>query len=151
MTGLGMLVVVLLAQGQPIDFPHNTHVSKVAMECIDCHSRVDTRAEAGLPSVRKCMLCHQKIAVDKPGVKALHGFAEKKHEVPWVRVFGFEREAQVKFMHAPHVRAKIACTRCHGAVEKMTVAEPAVKHTMGTCVSCHREHKASTECIACHF
>ncbi len=121
------------------------------MACIDCHSRVDTRAEAGLPSVRKCMLCHRTIAKDKPGVQALRQYAEQKHEIPWVRVYGFEPEAQVKFRHAPHIWAKIECRTCHGAVEKMTVAQPAVKHNMGTCLACHRERKASTECIACHF
>ncbi len=36
-------------------------------------------------------------------------------------------------------------------LEKMTVARPVVKHTMGGCLSCHRQQKASTDCSACHF
>ena len=63
-------------QQQPIEFPHDRHVAK-GLECIDCHSRVDTRAEAGMPSVRKCMLCHEKVATDGPGVQILRQYAEK--------------------------------------------------------------------------
>jgi hypothetical protein len=138
-----------LAQ-QPLDFPHNTHTA-AGLQCIDCHIRVDTRAEAGLPSVRKCMLCHTKIAADKPGVKALRKYAEQGREIPWVRVYGFEPGANVKFQHAPHIRAKVECRTCHGEVERMTVAQPVVRHTMGTCITCHRQQNATTDCVACHF
>ena len=138
-----------LAQ-QPIEYPHNKHVA-AGMECIDCHIRVDTRAEAGLPSVRKCMLCHRTIATEKAEVKKLAQFAQQQREIPWERVYGFERGAHVKFQHAPHVRASVACKTCHGEVEKMTVAQPAVRHTMGTCVTCHRQQNATTDCVACHY
>ena len=135
---------------QPLNFPHSTHVAR-GIECIDCHSRVDSRAEASLPSIGKCMLCHRSMAAEKLGLKQLRGYAEKRREIPWVRVYGFERDSHVKFQHAPHIRAKLACAECHGAVEKMTVAQPVVKHTMGTCITCHRQRGASTECIACHI
>ena len=51
----------------------------------------------------------------------------------------FRREALVKFQHAPHVRARIACATCHGDMTQATTAELLVKHNMGTCLSCHRQ------------
>lgn len=138
-----------LAQ-QPVDFPHDKHVA-AALECIDCHTGVESRAAAGIPSVRKCMLCHSTIAVDKPGVKALRQYSDQRREIPWVRVYAFEPSAQVKFHHAAHMRAKLECKTCHGDVAGMGVARPAVKHTMGTCITCHRQNNATTDCVACHF
>ena len=147
---LALLCVPVFAQQQPIDFPHNLHVAE-GLECIDCHSTVDTRAAATLPSVRKCMLCHEKVATDGPGVRALREYMKKRREVPWVRVYGFAESAHVKFRHWPHIQAKIACQMCHGSVEKMTTATRVINHTMGTCVNCHRQNQASDDCAACHY
>ena len=97
------------------------------------------------------MLCHAKLAAAKPEIQKLAGYAARKREVPWRRVYGFDREALVKFQHAPHFRAKIDCARCHGDMRQATTAERLVKHTMGTCLSCHRENKASEDCAACHY
>lgn len=135
---------------QPIEFPHDKHVAR-GMECIDCHSRADTRAEAGIPSIRKCMFCHKTLFPKGAGVKQVQEYSARRIEAPWVRVYGFEQSALVKFQHAPHVRSGVECKTCHGEVEKMTVAQPVVKHTMGTCITCHRQRNASTECSACHI
>ena len=147
---LALLCAPVFAQQQPIDFPHNLHIEE-GLECIDCHSTVDTRAAATLPSVRKCMLCHEKVATDGPGVTALRDYAEKRREVPWVRVYGFTESAHVKFRHSPHIQAKVACQICHGSVKNMTTATRVVNHTMGTCVSCHRRNQASDDCAVCHY
>ena len=53
--------------------------------------------------------------------------------------------------HAAHIRAKIDCATCHGDMTQATTAERLVKHTMGTCLSCHRQYKASEDCATCHF
>jgi hypothetical protein len=97
------------------------------------------------------MLCHAKVATAKPEVQKLAAYHGKGREIPWKRVYGFDRNALVKFPHAPHFRAKIACSRCHGDMTQATTAEPLVKHTMGTCLSCHRQNKASEDCAACHY
>jgi hypothetical protein len=146
---IGLGAWLALAE-QPIEFPHNRHAA-LGLACLDCHSTADTRAAAGMPSVRKCMLCHEKLATDKPGVKKVIGYAATKREIPWRRVYWFGPEALVKFRHAPHIRAKLDCTTCHGDMTKVTVAEPVVKHTMGTCLDCHRQRRASQDCVACHF
>ena len=57
----------------------------------------------------------------------------------------------MRFNHAPHIRASVDCATCHGDVSQMSVAEHAVDHSMGFCVNCHREKKASNDCLTCHF
>jgi hypothetical protein len=142
--------IVVWAQEQPIEFPHNQHIAQ-GLACLDCHSTADTGAAATIPSIYKCMLCHEKIATDGPGVTALHAYAEQRREPPWVRIYGFGKTAHVKFRHAPHVRKGITCQSCHGQVQEMTTAQPAVRHTMGTCVTCHRQNQASDDCTVCHY
>jgi len=145
----GLFAVCLLAR-QPIAFPHNTHM-KLGLNCLDCHIGADTRAAAGIPSVRKCMLCHAKLAREKPEEKKVIEYANKNIEIPWDRVYGFSPEAHVMFRHAPHYRAGIGCSTCHGDLTKATVAERTVTHTMGTCLTCHRQKHASEDCAACHY
>lgn len=150
-TGVWLALVCPLAAAarQPIQFPHKSHVA-LGMDCLDCHIGADARADAGIPSVQKCMLCHQKLATNKPEVKKVMEFAASGREIPWERVYGFEPEALVRFQHAPHYRANINCSTCHGDMTKATVAEPVVKHNMGTCLTCHRERNASQDCATCH-
>jgi hypothetical protein len=135
---------------QPIPFPHKTHIDKKA-ECVDCHESVEKGPIAGIPSVKTCMICHSQIATDRPLIKQVTEYSEKGIEIPWQRVYGFTRESHVRFNHAPHVRASVACSACHGDVANQTVAERSVDHSMGFCVNCHREKKASNDCLTCHY
>jgi ribosomal protein L37AE/L43A len=136
--------------GQPVAFPHNTHM-KLGLDCVDCHSGADTRDAAGIPSVQKCMLCHAKLAREKPEVKKVIEYAKKNVEIPWERVYGFSPDAHVMFRHAPHYRAGVGCATCHGDLTKATMAERLVTHNMGTCLTCHRQNHASEDCAACHY
>lgn len=149
-TWIAALFVSTALAGQPIAFPHNTHM-KLGLDCLDCHSGADTRAAAGIPSIRKCMLCHAKLAREKPEVKKVIQYADKNLEIPWERVYGFSQDAHVKFRHAPHYKAGITCSICHGDLSKATIADRTVAHTMGTCLSCHRQKHASEDCVACHY
>ncbi len=135
---------------QPIAFPHKTHIAKQAM-CTDCHETVERGPIAGIPSVKTCMICHSQIATDRPLIKEVTSYSEKGVEIPWQRVYGFTHEAHVKFNHAPHIRANVECSTCHGDIANMTVAERAVDHTMGFCVTCHRQKNAPNECTTCHY
>lgn len=139
-----------LAQQQPIAFPHNTHM-KLGLSCLDCHTGADTRAAAGIPSVRKCMFCHAKLATKKPEVQKVIAYSNKKIEIPWVRVYSFSPRADVQFRHAPHYKAGITCSTCHGDMARATVAQRSVTHNMGTCLTCHRQKHASQDCAACHY
>jgi hypothetical protein len=140
----------LPASEQPVAYSHKQHLA-LGLRCLDCHSGADTGAQATIPSVRKCLLCHAKIASGKQEIQKLAGYAARKREVPWNRVYGFDPAALVKFQHAPHVRARIDCSRCHGDMTQATTAEPLVKHSMGTCLSCHRQNHASEDCASCHY
>ena len=151
-----MLIIILIfgvvaaLADQPVAYSHKQHLA-LGLQCLDCHISADTSAAASIPSVRKCMLCHAKIGIANPEVKKVIAFANSKREIPWQRVYGFPRESLVKFRHAPHARAKIECARCHGDMTQATTAQPLVKHSMGSCLSCHRQYKATEDCAACHY
>ena len=138
------------AARQPIEFPHNVHIGK-QIGCETCHEGVDKGPVAGLPSVRTCMICHEAIATDRPRIRQITAMRDKGIDLAWQRVYGFAADDHVRFNHAPHIRAKVACTTCHGDLASQTVAEPVVNHTMGFCVNCHMERKASVDCLVCHF
>lgn len=150
------MICILIAKAaagpsvQPIAYSHRQHIA-LGLQCLDCHGGADTSAAAMLPSVRKCMLCHAKLAAAKPEIKKLAAFAASKREVPWQRVYGFPPESLVRFQHAAHARARIACATCHGDMTQASTAEVLVKHNMGTCLTCHRQYKATEDCAACHY
>ena len=146
---LGMMNGAVAAD-QPIAYSHKIHTDR-GLQCLDCHSGADTGERATIPSVAKCMLCHAKIATDKPEIKKIAQYATAKREIPWARVYGFDPSAFVKFQHAPHIRANVPCARCHGDMTQAATAQPLVKHTMGTCLSCHRQNHASEDCATCHY
>jgi hypothetical protein len=135
---------------QPLPFPHKTHLAKKAV-CTDCHESVEKGPVAGIPSVKTCMICHSQIATDRPLIKEVTAYSDKGVEIPWQRVYGFTQQSHVKFNHAPHIRAKVDCARCHGDLANQTVAERVVDHTMGFCVTCHRQQQAPNDCLTCHY
>ena len=138
-----------LAQ-QPLEFPHDTHIGKKIM-CEVCHEGVATGAVAGLPSVKTCMICHDAIANDRPIIQKLADLQKRGVDLNWQRVYGYTAEAHVKFNHAPHIRAKVGCSTCHGPIGEGTVAQRNVDLNMGFCVNCHHERNAPVDCLTCHF
>jgi hypothetical protein len=143
-------VSLLQAVDQPIAYTHKKHIA-LGLQCLDCHSMADIGPAATLPSVTKCMLCHAKMATDKPEIKKIADYAAKGREIPWVRVYGFEPQALVKFNHAPHIRARVECATCHGDMTQADTAQKLVNHNMGTCLTCHRQKGASQDCATCHY
>lgn len=137
---------------QPIPFPHKTHIAK-GLGCTDyCHEGATKGPIAGLPSVKTCMICHDAIATDRPLIQTVtKQYAERKLDLPWQRVYGYAPQAHVRFNHAPHIRAKVECSTCHGHVAEQTVAERNVDLNMGFCVDCHRQKEVSVDCLTCHF
>jgi hypothetical protein len=136
---------------QPFPFPHNVHAEK-QLGCTEyCHEGVTTGPVAGIPSVKACMICHAAIASDRPLIKSLADFEQRGIDIAWQRVYGYTDEAHVRFNHAPHIRAKVECSTCHGDVAQQTVAERQVDMTMSFCVDCHKSRQASTDCLVCHY
>lgn len=135
---------------QPIAFPHNQHLAQ-GVDCVVCHTGVKQGPVAGIPSDKLCMGCHEVLATDRPEIQKLAAYFHAGRDVPWERVYGFAPSAHVQFNHAPHIRAGIDCSACHGNVSQMKVAVRAVEINMGFCLRCHRSRQVSTDCITCHF
>lgn len=135
---------------QPLAFSHQLHLSQGA-QCTDCHSGVEQGPRAGLPSLSTCMICHSQIATDRPLIQQITALSDKGLDLTWQRVYGYEREAHVRFEHAPHIRAKVECSTCHGDMTTQTVAERKVNLDMAYCVNCHKQKQASNDCLTCHF
>ena len=136
---------------QPFPFPHSTHVAK-KVACTDyCHESVTKGPVAGLPSIKTCMICHESIATDRPLIQQITEMSKRGVDLSWERVYGYSAEAHVRFNHAPHLRAKVECSTCHGPIDQQTVAQRNVNLNMGYCVDCHKSRGASNECLTCHF
>src|SRR6266403_3589573 len=88
------IAMTALAADQPIAYSHKVHIER-GLKCLDCHIGADVSARATLPSVSKCMLCHAKIATDKPEIKKIAAYAAAKREIPWQRVYEFDASAAV--------------------------------------------------------
>jgi hypothetical protein len=135
---------------QPIAYTHKVHLGN-GMQCTDCHTSVETGPVAGIPGVQLCMTCHETIAADKAEIKRLAAYQARGEDIPWQRVYDYYPSAHVKFHHASHIRAAVDCKTCHGDMTQQTVAVRAVNMTMGFCLDCHKQKKASIDCITCHY
>lgn len=137
------------APEQPIAFSHRVHVIDDGIDCAYCHSAARRSRFAGIPSVERCMGCHRIVLPEHPEVEKLARSWQYRAPIRWVKVYsvpGF-----VRFSHEPHVRAHVACGRCHGAVESMDVVARTTSLQMGWCIECHRSMHATVDCLACHF
>jgi len=135
---------------QPIAFSHKTHLDK-NVGCATCHEGAAKGPVAGIPSVKTCMICHESIATDRPLIQKVADYDKRKVEIPWQRVYGYSRVSHVRFQHAPHGRAGVECSACHGNLAEQTVAERRVNLTMAFCVKCHTAKRAPNDCLTCHF
>lgn len=135
---------------QPFAFSHQLHLSK-ELACTDCHDGVERGPVAGLPSINTCMICHSQIATDRPDIQTLADMQARGRDLAWSRVYGYVREAHVRFAHAPHVKAGVDCSTCHGDLKQQTVARRVVEMDMAFCVNCHKARQASNDCLTCHY
>lgn len=158
--GLVIVVIALIllvssatdaAYEQPIAYSHALHAGELKIQCQYCHVGVAKGPVAGIPSVEKCMGCHENIATDNSEVQKLAGYWERQEPVPWVRVN--EQPSFVYFNHSSHVASGVTCGACHGDVANMDVVEPVVNMNMGFCLDCHAEQEnkdALWDCAVCH-
>jgi hypothetical protein len=136
---------------QPIAYTHTVHIHKAGLQCNYCHVGVDKGPIASIPNVPKCMECHEFTIPNNPEIQKIAAYQKRGEEIPWQRVYGWVDDSHVKFNHAPHIRANVECATCHGDVANMTTAKKVVNHTMGFCISCHEQKKASNDCMTCHY
>ncbi len=131
-----------------IAFDHTIHVGKYGMACLGCHVDARNSPSAGLPSVRKCMGCHKFVAKDKPAIIALTKLFEKGEAPVFRRIH--DLPDYVYFSHRMHIAAQVACSNCHGDVGQMKRVQQVSPLTMGWCLDCHKQRKATLECVGCH-
>lgn len=150
---------------QPIEFPHDIHTAVNKINCLYCHNYARRSKVAGIPPTSKCMGCHSVIATDKPRIKQLTEYWEKKQPVPWKKVHDLPEF--VHFPHEKHLKKFLfdneelvqnlsvdtvapVCAACHGDLRTMTVAKKVKPLNMGWCVSCHKANGGPGDCWTCH-
>jgi cytochrome c7-like protein len=137
-----------LGPQQPIPFSHRVHVTDKKISCLICHPGVVSTARATVPPLETCLLCHDRIIVKHPQIVKLRRHNDKGIPVEWERVSALPD--YVYFNHAAHIRKGVDCGKCHGDVAGMDRMWLANEFTMGYCVQCHRDEKASVDCLTCH-
>lgn len=146
---------------QPIEFPHDIHANVNKINCMYCHTYARRSKVAGIPPTSKCMGCHMVIATDKPRIKKLTEYWEKREPPRWKKVH--DVPDFVHFTHEKHLKRFVfdnqgmevekvseVCAFCHGEVKKMTVAEKVKPLNMGFCARCHEANKGPFDCWKCH-
>jgi predicted CXXCH cytochrome family protein len=132
---------------QPVPFSHKLHCQK-NIPCSVCHQTATSGETAGLPGADVCMACHQSVASGSPAIRKVAAYARQRKPIPWVRVYALQDF--VFFSHKRHAGANVACSACHGKVCENTGFKKRVKFSMVSCVSCHKDKKATVRCNACH-
>lgn len=146
---------------QPIEFPHNIHTADNGINCMYCHTYARRSKVAGIPPTSKCMGCHSVIATDKPRIKQLTEYWEKKEPPQWKKVH--DAPDFVHFTHEKHIKRFVfnnkgmqvenvneVCAFCHGDLKGMTVANKKKPLTMGFCRQCHEDNDGPHDCWKCH-
>ena len=78
------------APKQPILFSHKIHAGDFKIDCQYCHADARRSTFAGLPSVKRCMGCHQIVASKdaelQKEVEKLRALWKDGRPVEWVRI-----------------------------------------------------------------
>jgi hypothetical protein len=121
---------------QPIPFSHKHHVGDVGLDCRYCHTTVEHRASAGLPSTQVCLNCHSQLFADAPLLAPLRESARTGVPIAWKQVH--QLPDFVYFDHSIHVAKGVGCIECHGRVDQMPLMRRVASLHMAWCVECHR-------------
>ena len=133
---------------QPLPFSHRAH-TELNLKCMECHKGAEQGREAGIPPESLCMNCHVTVKAQSPAIVALTGYFKRKEPVSWARLYRLPDF--VSFSHKRHFgKAQIACSTCHGEVERRDVLVKEKAIGMQSCMACHDKRKANNNCDACH-
>lgn len=145
--GIGLGVVAKLSTGsyvigqgierqQPIPFSHEHHVRGLGIDCRYCHTSVEESSFAGIPSTKTCMTCHSQIWTNAEVLEPLRQAYKSGKPIAWTRVHRLP--GHVYFNHSIHVAKGVACTSCHGDVDRMPMIYQVNTLQMAWCLNCHR-------------
>lgn len=121
---------------QPVPFSHKHHVDQLGIDCRYCHVSVENSAFAGIPSAKTCMTCHSQMWTNADVLKPVRDAYETGKPIPWNKVHVLPHF--VYFNHSIHVAKGVACTTCHGPVDKMEMVSQHASLWMSWCLDCHR-------------
>jgi hypothetical protein len=135
---------------QPIQYNHAVHIAN-GLECTECHTGARDEAQATLPGIDTCLLCHAEPLSESPEEEKIRSLAEAGKEIAWSQLTRVP--SHVYFSHRRHVGvAGLECAQCHGAMETLTQppARPLRRLSMEACMDCHRERSIRNDCNDCH-
>ena len=132
---------------QPIAFSHKLHAES-GMQCGSCHTKAESKDQAGIPNTKDCLACHRKFPSASATLQILLAYEKAKREIPWERIY--KLPSFVFFSHQAHLKIKADCATCHGEVHTRDVLWQEKEISMTACMNCHKERKASTDCNLCH-
>jgi hypothetical protein len=137
---------------QPIAYNHKVHIEEAGLSCVDCHSTVETMPAATIPNIEICQDCHSDEPIsDSPEEVKLLKYIDEGKEIPWQKIYWVPDH--VYFSHQRHVTiGELECANCHGNVEELIEPSsyPIQIPTMDNCIKCHKQHKVTNDCLACH-
>jgi len=137
---------------QPIQYNHNVHIEVAELTCLDCHVNVEKMPKATIPNIEVCQDCHSDEPIsESPEEEKLLKYISEGNHIPWKQIYNIPDH--VYFSHQRHVTiGELECSLCHGDVENMTkpAASPVWIPTMDNCIECHKQHKVTYDCLACH-
>lgn len=137
------------APDETIPFSHKAHLVR-DVTCLFCHSSAARGPSADVPALELCAGCHRWISTQTPATQAVLDAFDGGRIVSWPRVY--DLPDFVFFSHQPHVAvAGVDCATCHGDVASMTLAKRVVRHTMGFCLSCHKQQADEQRLIDCQI
>jgi hypothetical protein len=125
------------AMSQPVPFSHKHHVGDIGIDCRYCHTAVDERPFAGMPSTQACMTCHSQLFRDQAALAPLRQSLASGQPIAWNRVHSLPDF--VYFDHSIHVAKGVACMECHGRIDQMPLTSRVESLEMQWCVACHRD------------
>ncbi|RMH10775.1 MAG: cytochrome C [Planctomycetota bacterium] len=120
-------------------FNHQIHAGKLGIDCLYCHTHVESSSHSNVPPVATCYGCHaenrMKLPEDKK-VEFIRTAYANNEPIPWKEVHILPD--YVQFPHLVHVNAGVSCFSCHGQVTTMPVVSQQKSLSMSWCLDCHR-------------
>ncbi len=121
---------------QPVPFSHQHHVSGLGLNCVYCHTSVETSSFAGIPPTQTCMTCHSQIWNTSQMLEPVRESYRTGKPLQWVRVN--DLPDFVYFNHSIHINKGVGCVTCHGRIDQMPLTSRQHSLFMQWCLDCHR-------------
>ncbi|MBI1320244.1 MAG: hypothetical protein GC168_15060 [Candidatus Hydrogenedens sp.] len=135
-------------------FSHALHVDAGLDDCSVCHDPAAGNPTAlSTPAHDLCSVCHEipesnTEPPEDPAEREKCSFCHTRPDYS-VNTWKPKLSGELKWQHAPHLTAEIACTTCHAKLDTLTLPASPMKPF---CMDCHKqqENPKLNECSVCH-